>query len=111
VGEEPGRVIAEAEDDGESRLLPTTATATTAVAAIANLTTLFISANLRIVFLLCCSARMSCREGCAAGVSYPFQTRNSCSGRTTRRACRDGRHGSRAARLATVGYGDVRKPW
>jgi hypothetical protein len=52
VGEEPGCAVAEADAEGPSRVMPTTATIT-AVAAIASLAALFMLANLRIVLLLC----------------------------------------------------------
>jgi hypothetical protein len=75
-GEQRGCVIAEREDDGARRMIPTIATITT-VAAIPTFALLFML-NLRIVFLLFGWRAISCRGGCAGRVSGPFQTRNSC---------------------------------
>src|SRR5829696_8750826 len=51
VGEEPG--CAQAEDEGQSSVMPTTTTTVAAVAPITALVTLFMFANLRIVLLPC----------------------------------------------------------
>jgi hypothetical protein len=78
VREERGCAVAAGEDEGETRVMPTTATTSMAVAAIAALATLLKLANLRIVLLLfTCSARTlgaTMRCGCFRSVSDEQQS-------------------------------------
>jgi hypothetical protein len=106
--EGPGCAVAAGEDEGETRVMPTTATTSMAAAAIAALATLFKLANLRIVLLLRRVARELLAEtmrcGCFRSISDKQQLLPSRpGGRGKRRRRRRRESAARLVRRPTEG--------